>query len=92
MTKLRNFTAAEDNFFLTTPVDQGLVIIWHFWVETRFKLTQISLYYAEACNEFAWPTSASLCPSNTAPFKETLQQWQAVGNTESDLTAVRFEP
>ena len=29
---------------------------------------------------------------NTALFEEVLQQWRAVGNTESDLTVRRFEP
>ena len=29
---------------------------------------------------------------NTAPFKEMLQRWPAVGNTMSDLTGLRFEP
>ena len=32
----------------------------------------------------------SLRPSNTAPF-EMLQGWQAVDNTMSDSTALRFE-
>ena len=31
-------------------------------------------------------------PGNTAPFKEMLQRWRAVGNTVSDLTGPRFEP
>ena len=54
-----------------------------------------SLYlmcYAEACNEFAVPISVSLRLGNTALFEEMLQQWQAVGNTVSDLTGPRFEP
>ena len=29
---------------------------------------------------------------NTAPFKEMLQRWRAVGNTVSVLTGPRFEP
>ena len=29
---------------------------------------------------------------NTAPFKEILQQWQAIDNTVSDLTGPRFKP
>ena len=35
-----------------------------------------SLYYAESCNEFAGPISASLRPGNTAPFEEISQQWR----------------
>ena len=38
------------------------------------------------------PNSASLRLGNTSPFKEVLQQLQAVGNTVSDLTGPRFEP
>ena len=30
--------------------------------------------------------------SNTAPFEEMLQWWQAVGNTVSDLTGKKYEP
>ena len=44
------------------------------------------------CIELAGPISASLRPGNTAPFEETLQWWQAVGNTVSYLTGPRFEP
>ena len=35
--------------------------------------------------------SASLRPCNTATFEDMLLQWQAVGNTASDLTSPRFE-
>ena len=61
-----------------------------------FKLSQsnllLLLYYAEACNEWAVPISASLSPGNTASFKEMLQRWQVIGNPVSDLTGPRFEP
>ena len=50
------------------------------------------MYYAKACNKCAGPISASLRPSNTAPFEEILQRWGAIGNTISDLTGPRFEP
>ena len=50
------------------------------------------MYYAEACNEFAEPISASLRPVNPVPFGEMLQRWRAVGNSVSDLTGPRFEP
>ena len=56
------------------------------------NLSLYSPYYAETCNEFAGPISALLCPDNTALFEEMLQRWQAVGNTVSDLTGLRFEP
>ena len=36
-----------------------------------FQYTQ--LYYAEACNEFAF--SASMWPGNTASFEEMSQWW-----------------
>ena len=49
-------------------------------------------YYAEACNEFVGPISASLRPGNTTSFEEMSQRWRAVGNTVSDLTGPRFEP
>ena len=55
-------------------------------------LSLSSLYYAESCNEFAGPISALLRPGNTVPFEEMSQQWQAIGNTVSDLTDPRFEP
>ena len=58
----------------------------------KSNLSVYSLYYAEACNEFAGPISASWRRNNTAPFEEMLQQWRAVGNTVSDLTGSRFEP
>ena len=46
------------------------------------------MYYAEACNEFAGPISASLRPG----IEELSQRWRAVGNTVSDLTGSSFEP
>ena len=36
-------------------------------VKARSNLSLYSLYYAEACNEFAGPNSTSLRPGNTAP-------------------------
>ena len=50
-----------------------------------------SLYYAEACNKFAGPISASLRPGSTA-LETILLRWQAVGSNVSDLTCPRFEP
>ena len=47
-------------------------------IESNFLLH--SQYYAEASNEFAKPISALPGPSNTAPFEEMLQRWQAIGN------------
>ena len=49
-------------------------------------LSLYSLFYSEACNEYAEPISALLLPGNTAPFEEMLQRWRVVGNTVSDLT------
>ena len=63
-----------------------------FLNQIKSNLLLYTLYYAEACNEFAGPISASLRPGNTAPFEVVLQRWQAVGNTLSDLTGPRFEP
>ena len=51
-----------------------------------------SLCYAKACNKFVGPISTSLHLCSTAPFKEMLQWWRAVGNSVSDLTDPRFEP
>ena len=56
------------------------------------NLSLHSLDYAKACNELARPIFASLLPSNTAPFKEMLQRWRAVGNTVSNFTGPKFEP
>ena len=58
----------------------------------KSNLSVHSLYYAEACKEFAEPISTSLRPGNTAPFEEVLQRWPAVVNTVSDSTGPRFEP
>ena len=55
---------------------------------------QVLLYpmcYAQACNEFARPISALLCPGNTAPFEKMSHRWRAIGNT-SHLTCPRVEP
>ena len=50
-------------------------------------LSLYSLYYAEACHEFARPIAASLRPDYTAPFEEMSQRCQAVGNTVFGLPA-----
>ena len=62
------------------------------FIKSKSNLLLYSLHYAKACNEFAAHISALLRPGNTAPFKEMLQRWRAVGNTVSDLTGLRFEP
>ena len=49
------------------------------------------MYYAEACNEFEGPISASFCRGNTDPLKEMSQRWRAVGNTVFDLTDLKFD-
>ena len=59
--------------------------------KAKSNLSLLSLYYVEACNEFAEPISASYHPPNTAFFEEMSQRWQAVGNTVSDLTGSRSE-
>ena len=58
----------------------------------KSNLSLYSLYYAEACNEFAGPISTLVRLSNTAPFEEMWQRWRAIGSTMSDLTGSRFEP
>ena len=60
--------------------------------ESKSNLLLYSLYYSEASNKFAGPSSASLHLGYTAPFEEMLQLWRAVSNTVSDLTGSRFEP
>ena len=49
------------------------------------------MYYAEVCNKFAGPISASLCYGNAASFEEMSQRWQSGGNIVSNLTGPRFE-
>ena len=49
------------------------------------NLSLYSLYYAEACNEFTGPVSASFRSGNTAPFEEMLQGWRTIDNAVSDL-------
>ena len=51
-----------------------------------------SLYYAEACNKFAGPISASLRLGNTAPFGKMSQRWRVIGNTMPNLIGPRFAP
>ena len=59
---------------------------------SKLNLSLYSRYYAEACNEFAEPISASLRTGNTALFEEMLQRrWRAIGNTVIDLTGPRFD-
>ena len=50
-----------------------------------FLLSLYSLYYAEACCEFAGPTWASLRRATQAPFKEMSQRRRAVGNAASNF-------
>ena len=86
----------------TSPLDLGamqhlisvafLRILLVFSAGIKIKYLLYSLLHAEACNEYAGAISASLRLGNTSPFKEMLQQRQAVGNTASDLTGPRFEP
>ena len=61
-------------------------------IRRKSNLSLYSLDYAEACNEFAGPISASLRPGNTAPFEEMSQRWRAIGNTVPDLTGPSIEP
>ena len=68
----------------------GVLCIFAIKIKSNFSLH--SLLYAEACNKFAGPISASLHPHNIATFEEMLQRWRAFGNTVSDLTGSRFEP
>ena len=58
----------------------------------KLNLSSYSLYYAKACNKLSGPISTSSCPGNTASFKDMSQRWQAIGNTVSELTGLKFEP
>ena len=60
--------------------------------QIKSNLSLYSLYYTEACNQFAGLIFASLRPGNTAPFEEMPQQWRVIGNTAFDLTDPRLEP
>ena len=51
----------------------------------KSNLLLYSLYYAEACSEFARPISASLRPGNIALFEEMSLLWRAVGITVLNL-------
>ena len=51
----------------------------------KSNLSLYSLYYTEACNEFARHISASLRPGSTARFEEMLQRWRTVDNTVSQF-------
>ena len=82
--------------FTARPI--GCQISVFFNCPTKDKINQIksfirySLYYAKVYNEFVESISVSLHPSSTDPFEELLQRCQAVGNTVSNLTGLRFEP
>ena len=58
----------------------------------KLNLSLYSLYNAKAYNKLAGPISTSSCPGNTASFKDMSQRWQAIGNTVSELTSLKFEP
>ena len=64
------------------------IFVFNFFWVIKSNLSLYSVYYAEACNEFAGPISASLRRGNTAPFEEMLQRWRAVGNSVSDWPAL----
>ena len=49
------------------------------------------MHYAEACNEFAVPISASLRQGNAVFLEEMLLRWRAVENTVFDLIGLRFK-
>ena len=64
---------------------QDLDIFLCLWFQLSFNFIKsksnrswYSLYYAEACNEFARPISASLRLSNAAPFEEISHRRRAV--------------
>ena len=69
---------------LTSDIVAGTIL--NCWPEFKSNLLLDLQYYAEACNKFAEPTSASLGTDNTALYKKMPQQWQAVDNIVSDLT------
>ena len=56
------------------------------------NLSLYSLYYAEACNKFAGPISASLPRGNTVSFEEMSQRQRAVDITVRYLTGPIYEP
>ena len=53
----------------------------------KSNLLLYSLYYTNACNEFARYDLRVVVPGNTTLFKEMLKRWRAVSSTVSDLTA-----
>ena len=62
-----------------------------FGIQTDYEL-HCKRFGANQTTELTGPIFLSLSPSNTAPFKEMSQRWQAVGNTVPELTSHRFEP
>ena len=79
--KLKESSTASPQFKLPKSPD----------CQSNQNLSLYSLYYVEACNEFAELISASLRLSNIASFKEMSQRWRAVGSTVSDMTGSRIE-
>ena len=60
----------------------GETILYNTVFYLKSNLSLYSLQYAEACNEFAGPISASLRLGNTAPLEETLQRQRAVARAQ----------
>ena len=74
--------------------------LFHFFfmsllIAIKFNLSLYSLYYAERCNEFAGPVSASLRLRATAQlFLKKCRcgdEWRAFANAVSDLVVPKFE-
>ena len=49
-----------------------------YFVKSKSNILLFSLYYVEACKDFAGSNSASLSPCNAAPYKEMPHRWRAV--------------
>ena len=58
----------------------------------KSHLSLYSLHYADACNKFAGPISASLLPGYSGSLECISQRWRSVGKSVSDLTGPRFKP
>ena len=88
----RLLTNLNSTFAKSVNLTLNLVFLKLMNFEFKSNLPSYSLNYAEACNELAGPTCASLSPGNSASFEEMLHLWQAFDNTVPNLTGLRFDP
>ena len=76
--------------------EKGVVALAEQIKKREKPVNQIKIFHYTCFVTTKRVGGAHLCviapAGNTAPFEEMWQQWQAIGNTVSNLTGPRFEP